>query len=59
MSEADKVALAARGQAASKSLSAVGGGPTGSLTLEVLAGMNDDEFAEATRGDRWQRLLRG
>lgn len=58
MSEAEKVALAARGQAASKSLSNAGGGSAGSLTLEALAGMSDEEFAEATRGDRWQRLLR-
>jgi hypothetical protein len=59
MSEAEKVALAARGQAASKSLSAAGGGATGALTLEALAGLSDDEFAEATRGDRWQKLLKG
>jgi hypothetical protein len=58
MSEADKVALAARGQAASKSLSAAGGGSTGVLTLEALAGLSDEEFAEATKGDRWQKLLR-
>jgi hypothetical protein len=58
MSEADKVMLAARGQAASKSLSNAGGGATGTLTLEALAGMSDEEFAEATRGDRWQKLLR-
>jgi hypothetical protein len=58
MSEAEKVALAARGQAASKSLSTAGGGSTGTLTLEALAGMSDEEFAEATRGDRWQRLLK-
>jgi len=58
MSEAEKVALAARGQAASKSLSNAGGGSTGTLTLEALASMSDDEFAEATKGDRWQKLLR-
>lgn len=58
MSEAEKVALAARGQAASKSLSSAGGGSAGTLTLEALAGMSDEEFAEATRGDRWQKLLR-
>lgn len=58
MSEAEKVALAARGQAASKSLSNAGGGSTGTLTLEALAGMSDEEFAEATKGDRWQKLLR-
>lgn len=58
MSEAEKVALAARGQAASKSLSAAGGGPSGTLTLEALASMSDEEFAEATKGDRWQKLLR-
>lgn len=59
MSEADKVALAARGQAGSKSLSSTGGGSVGTLTLEALAGLSDEEFAEATRGDRWQKLLRG
>lgn len=59
MTEAEKVALAARGQAGSKSLSTVGGGSTGALTLEALAGMSDEEFAEATKGDRWQRLLGG
>jgi hypothetical protein len=58
MSEAERVALAARGQAASKSLSNAGGGSTGTLTLEALAGMSDEEFAEATKGDRWQKLLR-
>lgn len=58
MSEAAKVALAARGQAASKSLSTAGGGSTGTLTLEALAGMSDEEFAEATKGDRWQKLLK-
>lgn len=58
MSEAEKVALAARGQAASKSLSSAGGGSAGTLTLEALAGMSDEEFAEATKGDRWQKLLR-
>lgn len=56
-SEAEKVALAARGQAGSKSLSAAGGGSTGTLSLEALASMSDEEFAEATRGDRWQKLL--
>jgi hypothetical protein len=57
MSEAEKVALAARGQAASKSLSMAGGGWTGTLTLDALASMSDEEFAEATKGDRWQRLF--
>jgi len=58
MTEADKVALAARGQARSKSLSSAGGGAVATLTLEALAGMTDAEFAEATKGNRWQRLLR-
>lgn len=58
MTEAEKVALAARGQASSKSLSTAGGGSTGTLTLEALAGMSDEEFAEATKGDRWQKLLK-
>lgn len=56
--EAERVALAARGQAASKSLSAAGGGVSGSLSLEALAHMSDDEFAEATKGGKWERLLR-
>jgi hypothetical protein len=58
-SEAEKIAIAARGQAASKSLSAAAGGSTGTLTLEALAGMSDEEFAEATKGDRWHKLLKG
>ncbi|MGH6890984.1 MAG: hypothetical protein ACREEP_01880 [Dongiaceae bacterium] len=58
MSEAEKVALAARGQATSKSLSTAAGGSTGTLTLEALAGMSDEEFAEATKGERWQKLLK-
>ncbi len=59
MSEVEKVALAARGQRGAKSLSSAGGGALGALTLEALAGLTDDEFAEATKGERWQRLLRG
>lgn len=59
MSDAEKVALAARGQAGAKSLSSTGGGALGALTLETLASLSDDEFAEATKGERWQRLLRG
>ena len=58
MSEAERVALAARGQAASKSLSTAGGGSTGALTLEALASMSDEEFTEATKGDRWHKLLK-
>jgi hypothetical protein len=58
LSAAEKVALAMRGQAGSKSLSSAGGGVTSGLSLEALAGLSDEEFAEATRGDRWQRLLR-
>lgn len=58
LSEAEKVALAARGQAGSKSLSSAGGAAAGTLTLEALASLSDDEFAEATGGDRWRRLLR-
>lgn len=59
ITEAEKIALAARGQAGAKSLSSMGGGSTGTLSLEALAGMSDEEFAETTKGDRWQRLLRG
>jgi hypothetical protein len=57
MTEAEKVALAARGQAGAKSLSSAGGGAVGTLTLEALASLSEEEFAEATRGDRWQKLL--
>lgn len=34
-------------------------GPRPSTALERLASLGDDEFADATRGDRWERLLRG
>lgn len=44
--------------ASQKSLGS-GGRPSGGLTLEALANMSDDEFASATAGGKWQKLLAG
>lgn len=58
LSEAEKVALAARGQAGAKSLSSAGGAPPSNLSIEALASLGDEEFAEATKGEKWRKLLR-
>lgn len=44
-----------RVSAASKTLGG-GGAPAGKLTLEALASMSDDEFAEATKGNKWAQI---
>lgn len=41
---------------ASKTLGG-GGAPAGKLTLEALATMSDEEFAEATKGNKWAQLV--
>jgi hypothetical protein len=56
--EAERVALAARGQAGAKSLSNAAGGMNGSISLEALAQMSDDEFASVTKGERWEKMMR-
>lgn len=55
----EMLAAEARGVAAAKSLGTGGGGSTGTPSLEALATMSDAEFAEATKGDNWRRLMGG
>lgn len=55
-SEAEKLALAERGQAAGKSLGSASGGAAPALSAEALAALSDREFADATKGERWKRL---
>lgn len=60
ISEAERIAKAEAAQRGGKSLGAVpAGGASGELTIETLAGMTDKEFAEATKGDKWERLMGG
>jgi hypothetical protein len=49
----------ARNQAMARSLSGAGGAAPMPPRLEDLANMSDDEFAAATRGANWRRLLQG
>lgn len=56
---AAKLAAAARGQAAARSLSAAGGAEPIPPRLEDLAEMSDEDFAAATQGANWRRLLQG
>lgn len=55
----EMLAAEAKGVAAAKSLGTGGGGSTGMPSLEALATMSDEEFAQATRGDNWRRLMGG
>lgn len=56
---AAKLEAIAAGQAKAKSLSGAGGAAeTGAVSLEALANMDDEEFAAATQGANWRRLLR-
>jgi hypothetical protein len=54
----DEIARIQAGQAASKSLSGVGGAPS-ELSVEALAYMSEDEFAAlyATKGKRIEAML--
>lgn len=57
--EAERIAALEKAQKASKSLGSVpSGGGEGPLTLEALADMDDEEFAAATSGKKWDRLHR-
>lgn len=61
-SPADKVATAAKGQEAAKSLSAAPGGAAAELSVEALAGLSDEDFAAkfgGAKGDREFRKLFG
>lgn len=52
----EQIQTAQKGAAAAQSLG--GGGSTGGrLTARQLLSMSDDEFAAATAGDKWQKLM--
>jgi hypothetical protein len=57
-SPAEKVALAAKGQAADKSLGAAPGGAAAELSVEALAGMSDEDFSARFKGDKGEREFR-
>lgn len=54
---AEKMAAAQRGVAASQSLGNGGGGGDGKLTAKQLVAMSDEEFAKATAGGNWAKLM--
>lgn len=54
-----KLAMVARGVAASKTLSTAGTRPPKQLTLAGLGDMDDDEFGKATEGDSWEKMWGG
>lgn len=57
--EAERIAVLEQAQAASRSLGAApGGGGSASLSLDDLANLSDEEFAEATKGGKWEKLRR-
>lgn len=55
---ADKMQMQQRGAAAARSLG-TGGAASGKLSARALAEMSDDEFAEATKGGNWAKLMGG
>ena len=55
---ADKMQMQQRGAAAARSLG-TGGAAAGKLSARALAEMSDDEFAEATKGGNWAKLMGG
>ena len=57
--EEAKIDMAAKGQKAGSSVGQIGGAATPPTTMEALASMSDEEFAEATKGNKWQRLFTG
>lgn len=57
-SAADKMQMQQRGAAASKSLG-TGGAASGKLSARALAEMSDEDFADATKGGNWQKLMGG
>lgn len=56
--EAARLSNLAKAEAASKSLGSAAGGAAPETGLEALFSMSDKEFAEATKGDKWERLWR-
>lgn len=59
VSDEIKVAMAAKGQQAGQSIGQVPGGAAPAVTLDSLAKMSDAEFADATKGDKWRKLMGG
>jgi hypothetical protein len=57
-SAAEKLQTQQKGVAASRTLGS-GGAAQNKLSLEALASMSDDDFAEATKGNNWQKLFGG
>lgn len=55
---ADKVAIAAKGQEAAKSLGAAPGGAAAEMSVEALAGLSDEEFAAKFGGEKGDREFR-
>lgn len=56
---ASKIDNIDRGQKAARSLSAAGGAaPQSALTPQALLEMDDDEFAQATKGKNWSKFFR-
>jgi hypothetical protein len=52
-----KVAAMNKAEKATKSLSSAPGTATNTPTLDALANMSEDEFAEATAGKNWRKLF--
>lgn len=57
VTDEQKVKMASNGQKANQSLSQIAGAATPPVTLESLLKLSDDEFAKATKGDKWRRLF--
>jgi hypothetical protein len=57
--EAEKVRMAAAGQKAGASLGQLNGAASPPTTLESLASMSDEDFAKATAGGQWRKLMGG
>lgn len=58
-SETKKVQMARDGQKAGASIQQINGAASKTTTMQALLEMNDDEFAAATKGDKWKKLLAG
>lgn len=55
---ADKIQAQQRGVAAAKTLGS-GGATGGAISARALLEMSDDDFAEATKGGKWEKLMGG
>jgi len=54
----EKFSTMQRGQAAAKTIGG-GGAAKGELSAQALLAMSDDEFAEATKDGKWQKMMGG